>query len=281
MAKPFSSPFTCEVRRTGGYPYYDSNGLTQNSHTLHGYYSSGYFIGGEDYVPKAKDYPENWYLYSIVPEITFTGGTIIDVHNYGDSGYGITVLYEFDYLGDTYRVRYAHLNQIFNGIEVGRHIYSNQPVGIAGETGNVKGRHLHIEVLVSVGLGHWESVKPSDYVNFDMKNTAATTIIKPSGAKVVFPEYLSYTECNKENKLFKTPGGSFVHIVKNQNTNTDNLTDYYIVTSTFDPYYFNQKVTEIVKNAITMPTGWTEEKSTTTNPMVSVAGAIIIPRYDY
>ena len=238
----FNSPFNCKVRRTGGYPYYDSDGLTQNSHNAH---------TGEDFVPREKTYEENWNIYSIAP----SGGLnarVTEVHDYGNESYGLTCVYTFTYNSTGYRVRYAHLKELY--VDVGNFIFPDTIIGVAGESGNVSGRHLHIELYNNTTS---ERLKPSSWINFDMSNIASSVIVKPSGAVVGVPDYYSYDECNKENAVFITDRGTFVHFVKKQNTNTYNLTDYYLVTSSFDPYYFTQRITEIIKNAITVPRDWT------------------------
>lgn len=240
----FNSPFKCKVRRTGGYPYYDSNGLTQNSHNAH---------IGEDFVPVAKTYEENWNLYAICD--SSTGGTnprIVEAHDYGDTSYGLTCVYTFTYNGTEYRVRYAHLKELY--VELNDFVYPGTIIGVAGDSGNVSGRHLHIELYQNPST----RLKPSSWIAFDMSNLASATV-KPSGAPLTVPDYYSYDECNKENAVFITDRGTFVHFVKKQNTNTNNLTDYYLVTSSFDPYYFTQRITEIIKNAITVPRDWTAE----------------------
>lgn len=244
MAKDFLNPFHCEVRRTGGYPYYDSDGLTKNSHNSH---------TGEDFVPKWDEYEENWNLYSVAPT-TGLNARVVEVNDYGKASYGLTCVYEFTYNMKVYRVRYAHLQKLNVGL--GDFIYPTTIVGIAGKSGNVIGRHLHIELLIKNG-NSWTRLKPSNYINFDMTNISASQIVKPSGAVVTLPDYFAYDECNKQNALFITERGSYVHLVKKQNTNTDNLTDYYLVVSSFDPYYFTQRITEIIKNAITVPRDWT------------------------
>ena len=152
MAK-MKSPFRCEVRCTGGFPYYNSPpGPASASHNEH---------HGEDYVPKDKSKEPNWYLYSVAE------GTVIRSNN--NDAYGNCVVICRD---DGYWILYAHLK--VREVKLGQRVLVGQRIGIAGETGNVSGRHLHIEVVDMRGFPQvWNYkehlkhlVKPSDYIDF-------------------------------------------------------------------------------------------------------------------
>lgn len=153
MAK-MKSPFRAEVRCTGGFPYYNSPpGPSTASHNEH---------HGEDYVPKDKSKELNWYLYSVAE------GTVIRSNN--NDAYGNCVVIARD---DGYWILYAHLK--VREVKLGQRVLVGQRVGIAGETGNVSGRHLHIEVVDMRGYpptwNYKEHLKhllrPSDYIDFN------------------------------------------------------------------------------------------------------------------
>lgn len=152
MAK-MKSPFRCEVRCTGGFPYYNSPpGPASASHNEH---------HGEDYVPRDKSKEPNWYLYSVAE------GTVIRSNNNDD--YGNCVVIARD---DGYWILYAHLK--VREVKLGQRVLVGQIIGVAGETGNVSGRHLHIEVVDMRGYpptwNYKEHLKhllrPSEYIDF-------------------------------------------------------------------------------------------------------------------
>ncbi|HUF38591.1 MAG TPA: penicillin-binding transpeptidase domain-containing protein [Anaerolineales bacterium] len=61
-------------------------------------------------------------------------------------GYGNTVIIAH---GNGYTSLYAHLSQI--GVACGEHVTAGETIGLAGDTGNVFGPHLHFEVRVPSG----------------------------------------------------------------------------------------------------------------------------------
>ena len=146
MAK-MKSPFRCPVRCTAGYPKY----------------SDGSPHGGEDYVPKDKSVESNWNLYSPCE------GVIYKVRDYGAYGKYTVIIAD-----NGYWVLMAHQNEQF--VKVGQRVLVGQLIGVAGATGNVTGRHLHIEVSDMRGVSYnavtWYSklkehrVRPSDYIDF-------------------------------------------------------------------------------------------------------------------
>ena len=143
----YNSPFSCGVRCTGGYPYYDSPPAPKgNSHNPH---------KGEDYVPTDKSKEENWKLYSVA------NGTVI--LNSGSGAYGNHIVISTD---EGQVVLFAHMKNK-SLLKVGARVRANEFVGVAGSSGNVTGRHLHIEVHDSKTWKYGEKLlKPSDYVDF-------------------------------------------------------------------------------------------------------------------
>lgn len=82
--------------------------------------------------------------------ITFAGKG--DASN-GRSGYGNTVEIETTMSdGRVLKTRYAHLNEIKPGIEVGQSIGIGEKIGGVGKTGAVTGPHLHFEVRIDGDL---------------------------------------------------------------------------------------------------------------------------------
>ena len=149
----YKSPFRCPVRCTGGYPYYNSPPApSKNSHNEH---------HGEDYVPTDKAKESNWNLYAV------TEGSVIRSNN--NDAYGNCVVIAGD---DGYWILYAHLKT--RDVKLGQRVMAGQKIGVAGNTGNSTGRHLHIEVVDMRGYApKWNYkehlkhlVKPSDYIDF-------------------------------------------------------------------------------------------------------------------
>lgn len=148
------SPWRCAVRCTGGFPYYNSPpGPASASHNAH---------HGEDYVPTDKAKESNWNLYAV------TEGSVIRSNNNDD--YGNCVVIAGD---DGYWILYAHLKT--RDVKLGQRVMAGQKIGVAGNTGNSTGRHLHIEVVDMRGkpakwCGYDEHLnyllKPSDYIDF-------------------------------------------------------------------------------------------------------------------
>lgn len=156
MAK-MKSPFRCKVRCTAGYPKYPS----------------GKPHGGEDYVPKDKEVESNWTLYS-----TCDGTVYVSKKQSGSfpGGYGAYGNYLVIQATNGYWVLMAHMkNKPI--VKVGERVCVGEEVGVAGATGNVSGRHLHIEVSDMRGVKYnsatWydefckHRVKPSDYIDFN------------------------------------------------------------------------------------------------------------------
>ena len=120
-------------------------------------------------------------------------------------------------------------------------------VGVAGETGNAYGRHLHIELHVN-----GDRKKPSDYILFRTPETVTSSSnIGKTGKTASNPyPYWTFADCEESNALFITENRTFVHIVKQEDVTTDNLTDYYVITSTFNPKYLTTRVKEITERCL-------------------------------
>lgn len=150
------SPFGVKSRRTTGYPFY-SDGKTPH--------------GGEDYVP-VDDKEENWRLYSPVE-----GSVYVSKKQKGDyaGGYGAYGNYIVILGDDGTGVLMAHLKAL-PYVKAGARVLAGQLIGVAGATGNVTGRHLHIEVTDMRGAVYdgatwykvWQQrrLKPSDRIDF-------------------------------------------------------------------------------------------------------------------
>lgn len=189
MAK-MKSPFRCKVRCTGGYPYYNSPPAPKtNSHNPH---------GGEDYVPTDKSFEANWTLYA--PD----GGYVYKSRNSGDYGNYIVIICD-----NGYWVLMAHLDR--RDAKAGEYVARGQVVGVAGNTGNSTGRHLHIEVSdmrdVSYNAVTWykreceHRVKPSDYIDFsDYKPSGGFEVKTWTNGSTVEKVYQTTTACKAQGK---------------------------------------------------------------------------------
>lgn len=79
------------------------------------------------------------------PVIASAAGTVIDIQ-FKTTGYGLNVTVEHvDNDGNTWRTKYAHLNQI--SVERGQTVERGTVVGAVGTTGKSTGPHLHFEIL--------------------------------------------------------------------------------------------------------------------------------------
>lgn len=154
--KKLRSPFGCASRCTAGYPNY----------------SGGAYHGGEDYVPVEKTPESNWDIYAVS-----AGSVYIAKKQKGDyaGGYGAYGNYIVYICDNGLWVLCAHLAKLPR-VKAGERLAAGELIGVAGATGNVTGRHLHIEVAdmrgVEYGRADWYSVfkarrvRPSDYIDF-------------------------------------------------------------------------------------------------------------------
>ena len=143
------NPFKCEVRCTNPYK--------PKTHY------------GEDYVPIDKKKTSNWNLYAPAD-----GRVIISKKQKGDyaGGYGAYGNYLVLDCNGIW-VLFAHL-QSLPLVKVNEKVSKGQKIGIAGNTGNSTGRHLHIEVSDHPDTSSYDwyfafrkaTVKPSDYIDF-------------------------------------------------------------------------------------------------------------------
>lgn len=154
------SPFGCKAVCTAGYPKYPS----------------GKPHGGEDWVPENKNLEKNWTLYSPDTATVYISKKQSGTYKGGYGAYGNYIVLQ---CSNGYWVLMAHLKNLPKP-KAGQTITKSTEIGIAGATGNVTGRHLHIEVAnmngVSYNSSDWydkfvaHRVKPSDYINFDDYN---------------------------------------------------------------------------------------------------------------
>ena len=160
------SPFSCKVTCTAGYPKY-SNGKPH---------------GGEDYVPEQKKNEADWNLYAPDNATVYIAKKQTGTYKGGYGAYGNYVVLQ---CSNGYWVLMAHMKNL-PLVKAGQTITKGTQVGVGGATGNVTGRHLHIEVSNMNGVSYngstWydkfveNRVKPSDCVDFNDYNND-----KPSG----------------------------------------------------------------------------------------------------
>lgn len=93
------------------------------------------------------------------PIFATKGGKIIHSGYGGHWGaaYGNYVVLQTRYRFKTRQVLYAHLSK--NLVRVGQKVKAGQRIGLAGETGNAFGPHLHYEERV-YPFGYWNHYRP-------------------------------------------------------------------------------------------------------------------------
>lgn len=89
----------------------------------------------------------------------YNDGTLSTYGNYVDIDHG-----------NGYKTRYAHLRTVF--VSVGQSVNSNTLIGVIGESGNAKGRHLHFEVFKR---NH--RINPEPYLSQEFETINASTDI--------------------------------------------------------------------------------------------------------
>ena len=151
------SPFGCASRMTAGYPDYSNGGVH----------------GGEDRVPVEKTPESNWNVYAVS-----AGSVYIAKKQKGDypGGYGAYGNYVVCICDNGLWVLFAHLAKL-PLVKAGERVAAGELIGVAGATGNVTGRHLHVEVADMRGVkcdgATWykefvaHRVRPSEYIDFD------------------------------------------------------------------------------------------------------------------
>lgn len=163
------NPFDCEVVRTAGYPYY-SDGVTPH--------------GGEDYIPKNKNIEINWCLHAPADAMVYISKKQTGKYPGGYGAYGNYIVLECT---DGWWIIMAHL-QNKSPLRPGNFVRAGDFVGIAGDTGNTTGRHLHIELSDMRGVKYngatWyeqfkrHRVRPSDYISFEHQKIKEVFFLK-------------------------------------------------------------------------------------------------------
>lgn len=152
----FRSPFGCAARMTSGYPETPS----------------GKPHGGEDYVPVNKTPESNWDVYAVSSGSVYIAKKQKGDHAGGYGAYGNYIVYICD---NGFWVLCAHLAKL-PFVKAGERVAEGELIGVAGATGNVTGRHLHIELADMRGVEYdradWYAkfkahrVRPGDYIDF-------------------------------------------------------------------------------------------------------------------
>ena len=178
-----SSPFRCPIRQTNPY--------APPKHW------------GEDYVPTDKKKAANWYLFAPAD-----GEVIVSKKQHGDyaGGYGAFGNYLVIKCKGNVWILMAHLKEL-PVVKVGDKVKQGQFVGIAGNTGNSTGRHLHIEV--SNNPASWDSwwdrfrdavARPSVFIDFEDYEEAC--FMKWKNGSTRENVYSTVDDCNlKEHKI--------------------------------------------------------------------------------
>lgn len=186
----YRSPFNCAVVCTAGYPNYPS----------------GKEHGGEDYVPKNKSVESNWNLYAVDDATVYISKKQTGTYKGGYGAYGNYLVLQ---CSNGLWVLYAHLKEK-PVVQAGSTVKKGQLVGITGSTGNSTGRHLHIEVSDMRGVkyngSNWyqqfvaHRVKPSDYIDFSVKDNNAPT----SNKEEVFVDMKTWKNGSTVEKVYAT-----------------------------------------------------------------------------
>ena len=98
------------------------------------------------------------FAAEIGTEVTATGDGIISFAGTSQNGYGVHV--DIDH-GFGFETRYAHLSKII--VASGKYVKRGQVIGYTGNSGLVKGPHLHYEIMVN-----GKKVNPVDYFYTDL-----------------------------------------------------------------------------------------------------------------
>lgn len=97
------------------------------------------FLSGNDYSP---DHPGIDIAASIGSPVYAADSGVIRLEGNDDTGYGNVI--EIDH-GNGYSTVYAHLSVI--EVQTCKSVYAGQRIGLAGNSGNADGAHLHFEVI--------------------------------------------------------------------------------------------------------------------------------------
>jgi hypothetical protein len=107
------------------------------------------------------------------------GGTVADLHP-SEAGHNYGIFVRVNHAGG-YQTTYAHLSGIASGLKVGDYVQPGQVIGLAGNTGNSFGAHLHLTLKSSqaykggplyIGYG-FNIVDPTPFVD--------CLLLEPSG----------------------------------------------------------------------------------------------------
>lgn len=149
--KKYRSPFGCASRMTSGF---------SESH------------GGEDRVPVDGAPASNWNIYAVSGAKVYISKKQKGDYPGGYGAYGNYIVYICD---NGFWVLCAHLAER-PFVKAGERVSEGGLVGVAGATGNVTGRHLHIEVSDMRGVKYdgstWYNrfkehrVRPGEYIDF-------------------------------------------------------------------------------------------------------------------
>lgn len=97
------------------------------------------FLSGNDFSP---DHPGIDIAAGIGSPVYAADSGVISLEGNDSSGYGNVI--EIDH-GNGYSTMYAHLSVI--EVQTCRSVYAGQRIGLAGNTGNADGAHLHFEMI--------------------------------------------------------------------------------------------------------------------------------------
>ena len=157
---------------------------------------------GEDYVPTAKKTESNWDLYSPCEGEVYISRKQYGTYEGGYGPYGNYIVIK-SYTGDW--VLMAHLTDL-PLVKVGDKVSKGQKIGTAGATGNVTGRHLHIETshmrgVVYDGSTWFEQFRahefpPSDIIDFTRWEVEETMEWKNGSTRE--PTYSTVADCKKK-----------------------------------------------------------------------------------
>lgn len=112
-------------------------------------------------VHKGVDICSNNGTYKGTPIYAMSGGTIVAVDNRNSSsGYGNYVKIQHN---SRFHSLYAHLDSV--NVRTGQQILAGEQIGIGGETGDVTGPHLHLEIYDNEHTESDKRVNPLAYIS--------------------------------------------------------------------------------------------------------------------
>ena len=154
---------------------------------------------GIDFSRPDPDVKEPW------PVLAAADGVVKQIE-ISSSGYGNNVLlYHSVDQGNGYFTRYAHLQGI--SVTVGTTVTSHYTLGMAGNTGNGKGFHLHFGVYRDDGDQVWE---PSEDKAVDLYGWKSKTVPDPWVEMGGFPSYRLWLHDPAQTKSFAGDQGAVI-----------------------------------------------------------------------